>query len=76
MTHRETQLAQLSNRQDKQTGAVSLPIHLSIAYAYPRLGNSTGFDYTRTQYPTRTVLEEVLAALERGALAAVNSSST
>ena len=28
MTHRDTQLAQLGNRQDKQTGAVSLPIHL------------------------------------------------
>ena len=64
MTHRDTQLAQLGNRQDKQTGAVSLPIHLSTAYAHLGLGQSTGFDYTRTKNPTRTVLEEGLAALE------------
>ena len=56
MTHRDTQLAQLGNRQDQQTGAVSLPIHLSTAYAHPGLGQSTGFDYTRTKNPTRTVL--------------------
>ena len=49
MTHRDTQLAQLGNRQDQQTGAVSLPIHLSTAYAHPGLGQSTGFDYTRTK---------------------------
>ena len=74
MTHRDTQLAQLGNRQDKQTGAVSLPIHLSTAYAHPGLGQSTGFDYTRTKNPTRTVLEEGLAALEGGAQAVVISS--
>ena len=49
MTHIETQLAQLGNRQDKQTGAVSLPIHLSTAYAHPGLGQSTGFDIIPVQ---------------------------
>lgn len=74
MTHRDTQLAQLGNRQDPQTGAVSLPIHLSTAYAHPGLGQSTGFDYTRTKNPTRTVLEDGLAALECGVQAVVTSS--
>ena len=74
MTHIETQLAQLGNRQDKQTGAVSLPIHLSTAYAHPGLGQSTGFDYTRTKNPTRSVLEEGLAVLEGGTHAVVTSS--
>ena len=31
----ETFLAQLGNRVDKQTGAVSAPIHLSTTYSHP-----------------------------------------
>ena len=53
----ETKLAQLGNRKDKVTGAVVTPIYLSAAYAHPGLGESTGFDYTRTKNPTRTILE-------------------
>ena len=62
MTHRDTQLAQLGNRQDQQTGAVSLPIHSSTDSAHPGLGLSTGFDYTRTQNPNPTVLAGTPAA--------------
>lgn len=62
----ETKLAQAGNRSDAATGAVSLPIHLSTAYIHPGIGQSTGFDYTRTGNPTRTVLEQVLADLEEG----------
>ena len=60
----ETQLVQLGNRSDSKTGAVSPPIHLSTAYEHPELGNSTGFDYTRTKNPTRSILEEGIAQLE------------
>ncbi|WP_342527792.1 aminotransferase class I/II-fold pyridoxal phosphate-dependent enzyme [Chryseomicrobium sp. FSL W7-1435] len=62
----ETQLAQTGNRKDPATGAVSLPIHLSTAYIHPGIGQSTGYDYSRTANPTRTALEEALALLERG----------
>ncbi|MFC4353945.1 aminotransferase class I/II-fold pyridoxal phosphate-dependent enzyme [Chryseomicrobium palamuruense] len=62
----ETKLAQAGNRKDPATGAVSLPIHLSTAYIHPGIGQSTGYDYSRTANPTRTALEEALATLEKG----------
>jgi len=64
--HMETRLAQIGNRRDPQTGAISSPIHLSTTYGHPRLGESTGFDYTRTKNPTRTTLEAAIAELEGG----------
>lgn len=70
----ETKLAQLGNRKDKVTGAVVTPIYLSAAYAHPDLGESTGFDYTRTKNPTRTILEEGLCELEEGCCAIATSS--
>jgi len=49
------------------TGAVSTPLYHSATYRHPALGESTGYDYSRSQNPTRKVLEEGLAALEGGA---------
>lgn len=51
------------------TGAVSVPIYQSATFAHPGVGESTGFDYTRLQNPTRERLEEVMAALENGSVA-------
>ncbi|MBM7539952.1 methionine biosynthesis PLP-dependent protein [Amphibacillus cookii] len=62
----ETLLTQLGNRVDHETGAISLPIHLSTAYRHPTLAESTGYDYTRTKNPTRYVLEQGIAELEGG----------
>ncbi|TNG94682.1 methionine biosynthesis PLP-dependent protein [Pasteurellaceae bacterium USgator11] len=62
----ETELAQLGNRTDEKTGAVSAPIYLSTAYGHRGINESTGYDYTRTKNPTRTVLEEGIARLEGG----------
>lgn len=66
MTTIETKLTQLGNNSDPQTGAINTPIYLSTAYRHPGLGQSTGYDYTRTKNPTRTVLEEGIADLEGG----------
>lgn len=74
MEHIETILAQLGNKTDPTTGAISAPIHLSATYAHPGLGASTGYDYTRTKNPTRAVLEEGLAELEKGTHAVATSS--
>ena len=60
----DTLLAQAGNRSDERTGAVSTPIYLSTAYGHHGIGESTGFDYTRTKNPTRTVLEDTVAKLE------------
>ncbi|WP_188456987.1 methionine biosynthesis PLP-dependent protein [Virgibacillus oceani] len=62
----ETRLVQLGNKSDQTTGAVNPPIYFSTAYQHSGLGNSTGYDYTRTKNPTRTVLEEGIANLENG----------
>ena len=65
----DTILAQAGSRRDPATGAIAMPIHLSAAFQHPALGQSTGFDYSRTVNPTRLAFEETLAALENGARA-------
>ncbi|QGG49127.1 trans-sulfuration enzyme family protein [Heliorestis convoluta] len=61
----ETLLAQLGNGKD-HTGAVSYPIYPSATFRHPALGESTGYDYSRSGNPTRQVLEEAIAQLEKG----------
>ncbi|MCK4509241.1 MAG: PLP-dependent transferase [Desulfuromonadales bacterium] len=63
----ETNLVQLGVGVDERTGAISPPIHLSATYRHPGVGESTGYDYTRSINPTREVLEKGLAELEGGA---------
>lgn len=70
----ETILAQIGTRTDKVTGALATPIHFSTTYQHPEFGQSTGFDYTRTQNPTREQLELGLAAIEAGDYAFATSS--
>ncbi|MBC8014730.1 MAG: PLP-dependent transferase [Sporomusaceae bacterium] len=53
---------------DEKTGAISTPIYQSATFRHPALGESTGFDYSRSQNPTRKVLEEGIAGLESGAV--------
>ena len=47
-------------------GALSFPIYQTATFAHLGLGESTGFDYTRMQNPTRQQLEYVVASLEHG----------
>lgn len=63
----ETRLAQYGNRMDPFTGAVSVPVYHATTFAHPGLGQSTGYDYTRTANPTRQALEDAIADLEGGA---------
>ena len=62
----ETILAQIGNRSEKLTGTVSAPIYMSTAYRHERIGQTTGYDYTRTANPTREIVEEAIARLEHG----------
>ncbi len=57
------------NEPDPTTGAVSVPIYQTSTYVQPELGRHKGFEYARTQNPTRKALEENLAVLEKGAAA-------
>jgi cystathionine beta-lyase/cystathionine gamma-synthase len=51
---------------EEQTGAVTIPIFQTSTYVQPELGRHKGYEYARTQNPTREALEANLAALERG----------
>lgn len=62
----ETDLVQLGNQSDPRTGAINPPVYFSTAYRHIGLGETTGYDYTRTKNPTRTILEEGIANLEKG----------
>lgn len=60
--------------QRDHTGAISFPIYQTVAYAHPAVGQSTGYDYSRVQNPTRQQLERVVATLEGGVDALAFSS--
>jgi cystathionine gamma-synthase len=65
MKKMETELAQIGSRKEPKTGAINFPVYFATAYEHVG-GESTGYDYTRTANPTRDVLEESIAQLERG----------
>ena len=69
-----TQSVQIGVGHDDQTGGISFPIYPSATYRHPGVGQSTGYDYTRSGNPTREVLEDALAKLEGGARGLVFSS--
>ncbi|MFO0694583.1 MAG: cystathionine gamma-synthase [Polyangiales bacterium] len=52
---------------DDRTGAVMTPIVLSSTFAHASLGQPRGYEYSRSNNPTRETLERCLAALEGGA---------
>jgi len=51
---------------DEATGSVTVPIYQTSTYVQDGPGGHQGFEYSRTQNPTRFALEDNLAALEGG----------
>lgn len=51
---------------DEATGAIMTPIYQTSTYVQPEVGVHKGYEYSRTQNPTRHALEKNLAALENG----------
>ncbi len=51
---------------DPLTGAISVPIYQTATFVQESPGNHKGFDYSRSNNPTRATLEELLAGLEGG----------
>src|SRR5919107_5173054 len=49
---------------DPSTGSVTVPIYQTSTYAQDGLGKNKGYEYARTQNPTRAALERNIAALE------------
>ena len=59
---------------DPTTGAVMTPIYQTSTYAQEEPGKHKGYEYSRTQNPTREALERNMARLENGTRALVFSS--
>ena len=59
---------------DPLTGAVTVPIYPTSTYVQQGIGEHKGYEYSRVSNPTRTRLEENLAALEGGVAARVFGS--
>ncbi len=59
---------------DPLTGAVTVPIYPTSTYVQQGIGENKGYEYSRVSNPTRTRLEENLAALEGGVAARVFGS--
>src|SRR3954469_12271508 len=59
---------------DPETGSVSVPIYPTSTYVQQELGKNKGYEYARVSNPTRTRLEENLAALEGGTASRVFAS--
>ena len=51
---------------DPLTGAVSVPIYQTSTFVQEAPGVNRGYDYARTNNPTRATLEDVIAQLEEG----------
>jgi cystathionine gamma-lyase/cystathionine beta-lyase/cystathionine gamma-lyase/homocysteine desulfhydrase len=54
---------------DLATGAITTPIYQTSTYVQDALGRHKGFEYARTQNPTRIAFEKNIAALEGGSAA-------
>lgn len=71
----ERKLATIAVRQgiesDTQYGAVVPPIYLSTNYSFDGHQNPRDFDYSRSGNPTRSILGDAIAGLEKGATGVV-----
>ncbi len=62
----ETLAIHAGERPDAIFGAVSVPIYQTSTFVFDDVGKAGDYDYSRTANPTRKVLEDTIAALERG----------
>ncbi|HYG70608.1 MAG TPA: aminotransferase class I/II-fold pyridoxal phosphate-dependent enzyme, partial [Anaeromyxobacteraceae bacterium] len=62
--HLETLAIHAGQSPDPTTGAIMTPVYLTSTYVQDGPGKHKGFEYSRTQNPTRFALQDCLAALE------------
>ncbi|KRT73857.1 MAG: cystathionine gamma-synthase, cystathionine gamma-synthase [Deltaproteobacteria bacterium CSP1-8] len=66
--------AQAGVGADRAFGSISVPIYATAIYRYEAFGKHRGFDYSRSENPTRQAAEQAIADLEGGKKAAAFSS--
>ena len=64
--HFDTVCLHAGQEPDPTTGAITTPIYQTSTYVQEELGKHKGYEYARTQNPTRSALEANLAAIEGG----------
>lgn len=64
--HLETRVIHAGQAADPQTGAVMTPIYATSTYVQTSPGEHKGFEYSRSQNPTRLAYEQCIADLENG----------
>lgn len=62
----ETRAIHVGQEPDPTTGAAITPIYQTSTYVQEAVGVHKGYEYSRTDNPTRTALQQVLASLEGG----------
>ncbi|HET6443310.1 MAG TPA: cystathionine gamma-synthase [candidate division Zixibacteria bacterium] len=72
--HFETLSVHAGIEPDPVTGSVMTPIYQTSTYAQDDVGQHKGYEYSRTDNPTRTVLQKAMAILEGGKFALAFSS--
>ena len=71
---KDTQYIHAGSHPDPSTGAIMTPIYQTSTYVQEAPGVNKGFEYARSQNPTRQALEEALALIEDGAYGLAFSS--
>jgi cystathionine beta-lyase/cystathionine gamma-synthase len=64
--HIDTLAIHAGQRSDPTTGSITTPIYQTSTYVQPEPAVHKGYEYSRTDNPTRTALQDLLAALEGG----------
>ncbi len=65
--HFETRAIHAGQDPDPATGAIITPIYQTSTFVQDAVGEHKGYDYARSDNPTRTALQTALASLEGGA---------
>ena len=70
----ESKVVHAGVRPDPTSGAVMTPIYQTSTYAQTDIGQHKGYEYSRSDNPTRSALQEAMAALEGGRFSLAFSS--
>jgi cystathionine gamma-synthase len=72
----ETRAIRAGQDPDKETGSVIVPIYQTSTYRHRAVGDFNGYEYSRTDNPTRTALQASVASLEGAAWGLAFASGT
>src|SRR3970282_2576158 len=62
----QTKAIHIGQEPDPSTGAIIVPVYFTSTYVQKSPGKHKGYEYSRTDNPTRKALQECLASLEEG----------